>query len=89
METKEPISERAKTYVYRTAAIIALLLAFPATPALWAAETANGKAVAAGDAVLSEHSASIKPLPFKVPAALPDVAEVRALPQHRAARRGL
>jgi len=46
------------------------------TPVLWAAETANGKAAANGNTVFSERSASIRPLPFKVSAALPDVAEV-------------
>ena len=54
----------------------ALLLGPLATPMLWATETANGKAVANGDTAALERSASIKPRPFKVPAALPDVAEM-------------
>ena len=54
----------------------ALLLGSSASPVLWAQETANVKAAANGNTVLTELSASIKPLPFKVSAALPDVAEV-------------
>ena len=53
-----------------------LLLGPPSPPVLWAARAANGKVVANGTTALPELSASIKPLPFKVPAALPDVAEM-------------
>jgi len=53
----------------------ALLLGSWATPVVWAAETAKGKVATNGNTVLPELSASIKPVPFKVPAGQPDVAE--------------